>query len=113
MNMDTNRLKAEFENDEGFAVPINSFPARGGIETELEMLKAQVLHRLICEKPETVFRIPLQRAVGDASALAWLTPYPLLLFPVLAEEKAESAVRRIRRQHEIRRRSEALVYAAV
>ena len=33
----------------------------------------------------------LKAAVNEAEALAWQTPYPHLLFPVLAEEKAAEA----------------------
>ena len=33
----------------------------------------------------------LKAALNEAEALAWQTPYPHLLFPVLAEEKAAEA----------------------
>ena len=44
---------------------------------------------------------PLRRAANDAAALAWATVFPLLVFPVLFEEKIEAAVLRLRRQARI------------
>ena len=38
-------------------------------------------------------------------SLAWFTPFPLLVFPVLLEEKAEAARLQEARQRQIRRRS--------
>lgn len=40
----------------------------------------------------------LRSAVNEAEALAWQTPFPHLLFPVLAQEKAFSARRWAGRQ---------------
>lgn len=112
MSTNGNQLNAAFVEDEGFKVPIMTVPLRGSIEPEIERLKERVLHQLTREKPEPVFRVPLQRAVGDAAALAWLTPYPLLVLPLLAQEKAEIAIKRVKRQHEIRRKSGLFVSAA-
>jgi hypothetical protein len=39
------------------------------------------------EQPDRIFRL----ALNEASALAWQTGYPLLLFPDLAAEKIEAA----------------------
>jgi len=41
-------------------------------------------------------------ALNEAEALAWQTPYPYLLFPVLAREKAESARQWVERQRRVR-----------
>ena len=50
-------------------------------------------------KPE--LNAPLRRAANEAAALAWVTLYPLLVFPVLFEEKAAAAVRQTERQARI------------
>jgi hypothetical protein len=47
----------------------------------------------------------LRRAVNEAVALAWVTPYPLLVFPGLLDEKVEAALLQAARQENIRQRS--------
>ena len=44
----------------------------------------------------------LRFALKEAESLAWQTPYPHLLFPVLAQEKAESARQWAERQRTVR-----------
>ena len=44
---------------------------------------------------------PLRRAANDAAALAWTTVFPLLVFPVLFEEKTDAAILRVERQARI------------
>lgn len=44
----------------------------------------------------------LRLALTEAEALAWQTPYPQLVFPSLAREKAEAVVSWQTRQHAIR-----------
>ena len=52
-----------------------------------------------------MFNGTICRAANDAAALAWTTPYPLLLFPVLLEEKAAAGRIQALRQKGIRQRS--------
>ena len=47
----------------------------------------------------------LKAAIDKAEALAWQTPYPHLLFPVLAEEKAAEAQQWAAQQRAIRERT--------
>jgi hypothetical protein len=69
-------------------------------ETEFERLKNKLLaQQLVQTTPE--LNVPLRRAANDAAALAWATVFPLLVFPVLFEEKIEAAVLRLRRQARI------------
>lgn len=44
----------------------------------------------------------LHWALSEAEAVAWQTPYPHLLFPVLAEEKVRAAQRWVARQELVR-----------
>jgi len=53
----------------------------------------------------------LSRAANDAAALAWVTRYPVLFFPVLFEEKAETALLRAERQEQVLQRSRGLLAA--
>jgi hypothetical protein len=54
-------------------------------------------------KPE--LSIQIRRAANEAAALAWVTPYPLLVFPVLFEEKAAAELAVANRQQQIRKRT--------
>lgn len=53
----------------------------------------------------------LKAAINEAEAIAWQTPYPHLLFPVLAEEKAAAARQWTERQQAIRNRPPGWNYA--
>ena len=52
-----------------------------------------------------------QAASTEAEALAWQTPYPGLLFPVLAQEKAQGVREWLARQKEIRWNSLGIWFA--
>jgi hypothetical protein len=54
----------------------------------------------------------LNSALNEAEAIAWQTPYPHLLFPVLAEEKASAVNRWAARQRSVRRLSRQISLAA-
>jgi len=54
----------------------------------------------------------LRTALNEAEALAWQTPFPHLLFPVLAQEKAFSARRWAGRQRFVQQAGPVWVLAA-
>ncbi len=76
-------------------------PFRATQETEFERLKNQLLIRQLAEVPTPELIPPLRRAANEAAALAWVTQFPLLVFPVLFEEKTAVAVRQAERQARI------------
>src|SRR5262245_32220509 len=51
----------------------------------------------------------LRLAVTEAEALAWQTPYPHLVFPALAREKAQSVVEWEAHQRYVRRANSSLL----
>ena len=53
----------------------------------------------------------LNSALNEAEAMAWQTPFPHLLFPVLAEEKASAVSRWAARQRSVRRTSRQISLA--
>jgi hypothetical protein len=53
----------------------------------------------------------LRAALNEAEALAWQTPYPHLLFPVLAAEKASAVSRWAARQRTVPRASREMSLA--
>ena len=107
------RLLTRFAPETRFEVtPLAAVPFRGAQETELDRLKDRLLKRLLNETTEPELNAPLRRAANEAAGLAWLTPFPLLVFPTLLEEKALAAKFQETRQKQIRRRSQVLLKAA-
>jgi hypothetical protein len=80
-------------------------PFRATLENRFEALRQQLLVAGQESALEAGPNAQLRQAANEAEALAWVTPYPLLVFPVLFEEKAQEARLRALRQKHIRRRS--------
>lgn len=93
-------------------VPESPAPFSKTNESELERLKNRLLREALREVVNTSLTAPLRRAANEAAALAWLEPHPLLVFPVLFEELAAQARRRLQKQQLVRARSEDLLAAA-
>ena len=89
--------------------PTPPAPFRATQETEFERLKVKLLATQLAHAPAPEFTPPLRRAANDAAALAWATVFPLLVFPVLFEEKAAAALRRLERQARIYKSSRELL----
>jgi len=88
MNKNETRVPARFGPEMRFELrPAPPAPFRATQETEFERLKNRLLARQLAEAPTPELNPPLRRAANDAAALAWDTLYPLLVFPVLFEEK--------------------------
>jgi len=113
MNKVINRVPTLFGPETGFEIaPIPAVPFRGTQETELERLKSRLLRKLLDEQPSPDLNAPLRRAANEAAGVAWLTPFPLLFFPALLEEKAGAAVRRQVKQGQIRLRTQNFLVKA-
>jgi len=101
--MKTNKIRVPtaFGPDTRFELrPAPPAPFRAIRETEFERLKTTLLaEQLDGALPELT--VPLRRAANEAAALAWVTYYPLLVFPVLFEEKTAVALRQAQRQARI------------
>jgi hypothetical protein len=80
-------------------------------ENELEQLKGRLLRNRLAAVTAPTVNSGLRRAANEAAALAWVTPYPLLVFPELFEEKARVVVAQAERQKLIRDRSRELLFA--
>ena len=90
-------------------LPPGAFRARQ--EAEFERLKARLLSERLEALGDPAAGGQLRRAANDAAALAWVTRYPVLFFPVLFEEKAETALLRAERQEQVSQRSRGLLAA--
>jgi hypothetical protein len=89
--------------------PAPPAPFRATQENEFEQLKNQLLTQQLAEIPTAELNTPLRRAANEAAALAWATVCPLLVFPVLFEEKTAVAVRQAERQARIFKNSRKLL----
>jgi len=99
MNKNQTRVATRFVPETRFELqPGPPAPFRATQETEFERLKKQLLTLQLVGLTKPELNAPLRRAANEAAALAWVTLYPLLVFPVLFEEKAAAAVRHTERQ---------------
>ena len=105
MNTNYRRVPAQFGPESRFEVrPVPPAPFRVTQETALERLKNELLREFLYEA-QPALNGYVRRAANEAAALAWVTPYPLLVFPALFQEKAEAALVQSERQKSVRRRS--------
>jgi hypothetical protein len=105
-------VPTRFGPETGFEVrPTRPAPFRAREEAELERLKARLLAEQLEERGDAQLSTQLRRAADEAAALAWVTRYPLLVFPTLFEEQAEAALLRAERQEQVRQRSRELLAA--
>jgi hypothetical protein len=104
-NAGTKTLRTKFAPLTRFEVTIPSVPMRGAPEMELDRLKNKLVRQLLKEPSFATLQVPLHKAATEAATLAWMTPYPLLVLPVLLEEKAQNIRLQFERQEQIRRRS--------
>ena len=103
-----------FEPETRFEVgTVAPVPFRGPLETELEQLKTRLLGPLLNASADPAQSAPLRQAANEAAGLAWFTPFPLLFFPALLEEKIYAAQRQEARQRRILQRTEGLLEKAV
>jgi hypothetical protein len=112
MKTNYRQLPARFGPETRFEVkPAPAAPFRATQETGLEQLKNRLLSRWLNDLAEPELNAYVRRAANEAAALAWVTPYPLLMFPALFEEKARTALLQAKRQANVRQRSFQLLVA--
>lgn len=107
MNKAYQRVPTRFARAVRFEV--KAVPFRAAQTTALDELKERLLRAKLGTVTDTELNALFRRAANEAAALVWLSPFPLLLFPELLEEKSEAAVRRQRHQAEVRRDSGILL----
>ncbi len=99
MNKPNNKLRAEFGPETRFEVrPAPPAPFRATQEDEFERLKSRLLTETLLATARPDMNAAIRRAANEAAALAWVTFYPLLVFPLLFEGKARNALRHGERQ---------------
>jgi hypothetical protein len=68
-----------------------------------------LLNERLGELPDPTFNSYVRTAANEAAALAWVTRYPLLVFPALFGEKADSALQLAEKQEDVFERSRELL----
>lgn len=112
MKTTNNKLRARFGPETRFEVrPAPLAPFRATQETEFERLKNRLLTETLLADAQPELNAVIRRAANEAAALAWVTFYPLLVFPLLFEEKLRSAERHAERQARVYANSLELVPA--
>jgi hypothetical protein len=112
MNTKQNKVATGFAPETRFALqPVTAAPFRANLESEFERLKNRLLAETLDQAERPELNVPLRRAANDAAALAWVTFYPLLIFPVLFEEKSRAAVRQAAKQARIYARHREIIAA--
>ena len=91
--------------------PVPPAPFRATQETEFERLKNRLLTEKLLATAQPELNTPIRRAANEAAALAWVTFYPLLVFPALFEEKVGTALAQARRQARVYANSSELLAA--
>jgi hypothetical protein len=110
--MNRNKLLAKFGPETRFELqPAAAAPFRATQETEFERLKNRLLTETLLATAQPELNAAIRRAANEAAALAWVTFYPLLVFPALFEEKIHHALRHAERQASIYSKSPELVVA--
>ena len=92
---------------------LTAVPSRGPAENNLEKLKARLLCPILTSTVESDLSAALHQAANEAAGAAWFTPFPLLFFPTLLDEKAERARLQHERQKNIRERTQGLLEQAI
>ena len=112
MNANKYRVATKFAAETRFELrPAPPAPFRANLESDFEQLKNRLLAEHLADNERPELNAPLRRAANEAAALAWVTRYPLLVFPALFEEKTAAAVRQAERQARIYANSRELVAA--
>lgn len=79
--------------------------SRGTDGPALARLRDRLLRQSLADTDNPVLQAGLRRAAADAESLAWLTPAPQLVLPVLFEEKVREARFHAIRQAQLRETS--------
>jgi hypothetical protein len=109
-----NKLIPTFGAETRFDVaPTPPAPFRELQNTEFDRLKTRLLSELLEQRPDPSLNTPLRQAVNEAAGVAWMTQFPLLVFPTLATELACKAARREQKQRQVRWSSPRYVEEAV
>jgi hypothetical protein len=104
------KIQTYFDPDTEFEAPL----LRGEpLKQTFAGLHENLVNEALVQTETLTLHAPLKQAANEAAGLAWTTPYPLLVFPVLFTEKADKAKRREEQARRIKAKSADLLMEAV
>lgn len=112
MSAGIRKVPTRFESETWFDVVIPAAPFRGAEERKLDQFKNQLMEQMSISSAKGDLLSRYQHAATEAATLAWMTPYPLLVLPVLLEEKILAAKLHAERQSVIRGKSQLIMAEA-
>jgi hypothetical protein len=93
------RVPTRFARPTRFGVkPGPEHATRAHRDAQLEAMKRLLLAGHLSTHATPKLAPALRRAADEAASLAWVTPFPLLVLPVLLEEKVAAARQHAERQ---------------
>ncbi len=87
------------------AIALVHAPPDVSINALMAGLRAQIRERLLSRHGRELSARWVDHALLEAEALAFQNPFPILVFPELAEEKTAAIVRWLHHQQSVRERS--------
>lgn len=113
MNTINQQVPTRFYRETRFVLePKLVSPTSDRVQGTFEHLKTRLLEPVLTTTLDPDVRRQLRLAANEAAALAWTTPFPLLILPVLLEEKTAEAHNYVARQREVQDATVALVEAS-
>lgn len=109
-NLAKKKVPARFRRETYFEIAprFDSLAASDAERGKFEKLKSTLLKPVLDDTLSPALRKQLRLAANEAAAVAWTTPFPLLVLPVLLEEKAEEVQEYVRRQEQVQQASHFL-----
>jgi hypothetical protein len=106
-------LNTRFKPETAFPLTVNRRVLQRSLESRrFEVLKRGLVKAQLQADGAGHFERWVRLAADEAAALAWATPYPMLVLPGLLEERVTQARARAQRQWEIQERSRPLIALA-
>ncbi len=103
------RIAVQFASDVHFEATPTAPAESRQVSRLFAKLQDQLVRRCLGGTRGSSVRRHLNRVANEAAAMAWTTPYPLLVMPALFEEKTRLAGVRAFRQQQIQTRSQRLM----
>src|SRR5215212_7785775 len=79
-----------------------SAPVRGEVEAQLDTLKEQLVRPILEKVRDSALSSEILWAANEAAALAWCTVCPVLILPLLLEEKVRRAMAKWEKQQQVK-----------
>jgi hypothetical protein len=106
------RVPTRFSRPTRFTLEPTFGALRAQRQKAFEDLKSRLVPSVLEDVAEPGVQRQLRLAANEAAAIAWLTPFPLLVFPVLLEEKAAEVQQYALRQEEVQAASDVFAGCA-